>query len=404
MNIRHTPPRPRLILYKALALSSLVLAAMLFCAPAARAGSWVFICTGSGINTMTNAFGHSQYTPWTPPGPETGQFGFSQFGSSSDYSTSSSTTMTATVTATWKPDGGEDDTPPPEVWLCESASAEWMYESSGSADDGFGDAAVSNSDGSLGGTSFTATSNPPPPPYIPAPPPHWKKYTVSGKSVTLPTRTLKAESDFVPTPARSYGDNCYAFVNGYNVTVHPQPYNMRLTPNPDGTPAVYVDNINGRLLFHYSISSTDGKAADMNSVTAYETLDWGSSNPGAYQGGYYAPPSPPVAPYLDGARYAYNTPQKIVFPYLLQGYVLDGFSPPTTGFVSPYPAPSTVWSATQNYLFDDSATQETGTVIPGPDNKSPFTITRSVRPTNAAGTTRMYAISAHGSSALKSLP
>ena len=227
---------------------------------------------------------------------------------------------------------------------------------------------------------------------------------MSGTTVTLPTRTLTAEGDFTPTQSMPYGNNCGAFIDSYSVTVHPQPYNMRLTPNPDGTPAVYVDNINGRLLFHYSISSTDGKAADMASVTAYETLDWGSSNPGTYQGGLYGPPSPPVAPYSDGKHYAYNTPQTVVFAALLQGFLLDGFSPPTTGFISPYPAPSTVWSATQNYLFDDSATEETGTKIPGPDNNSPFTITRSVRPTNAAGTTGMYAISAHGSSALKSLP
>ena len=376
---------------------------MLLSAPGARAGPWVFTCTGSGTNTVNFVSGPPNLSNWTPPGPETGQFGFSQFGDGSDYSTSSSTTISVTVTATWKSDPNlSSDPAPPEVWLCESSSAKWTYQPSGSADDGFGDAAVPLANGSPGGTSFTATSTPPS--LVPQPPPHWKKYTVSGSSVTLPTRTLKAESDFVPTQARPYGDNCYAFVGGYNVTVHPQPYNMRLTPNPDGTPAVSVDNIGGRLLFHYSICSTDGKAADMTSVTAYETLDWGSSNPGLYAGGYYAPPSPPVATYSDGARYAYHTPQTSAFPGLLQGFVLDEFDPPTTGFVSPYPAPSTVWSVMQNYLFDDSATQETGTIIPGPDNNSPFTITRSVRPTNAAGTTGMYAISAHGSSALKSLP
>jgi hypothetical protein len=67
-------------------------------------------------------------------------------------------------------------------------------------------------------------------------------------------------------------------------------------------------------------------------------------------------------------------------------------------------SPRTIWSGTQNYLFDDSLTAEFGVKIPGPDNNSPCTITRSVTPTNTSGTTGIYAISTHGFAALKSLP
>ncbi len=233
---------------------------------------------------------------------------------------------------------------------------------------------------------------------------HFKSYPVSNGTVAVDKHTVTAHTT-VTSPIWYYGAKASV---SYGASIHAQPYNMRLTP--DGTsPAVYVDNIGGRLSFHYSISSTDGNVADLTSISAYETLGWSGNPapPGGYVTGFYVPPSPPVAFRQDTdppQPYSYNTPNKINFPYLLQGYVIDGFSPPTSGFVAPYPTPSTSWSATQNYLFDDSTTGEVGTKIPGPDNNSPSTITRTVSATNAAGTTGLYSISAHGHSALKSLP
>lgn len=397
--------RARLILYKALALSGLALAATLLSAPAAHAGHWVFTCAGSGSNTVSFELGPPNLSNWTPPGSQIGQFSSGKFGNGSDYSTSSSTTVTVTVTATWTPDGGEDDTPPPEVWLCESASAEWMYESSGSADDGFGDAAVSNSDGSLGGTSFTATSNPPPPPYVPAPPPHWKKWPVSGNSVTLPTRTLKAESDFVPTPTRSYGDNCYAFVNGYNVTVHPQPYNFRSGGYTDvnGTQhiAVAQNNPNATLALSYLWSSTDGTRANLGSSTISENLTW-DSNPsgvgsfGTDQNGgkVYIPPSPPVGVDAQNHSLAYLDPTVTSQPATNRG-ITDTFSPESYFSGSPYNNVS--WWGDQTYVFSDTGTQETDTPLVGPASGS-FRITRTVAPIGNTGQYG-YTISTRGSSA-----
>lgn len=403
MNSRHTPPRPRLILYKALALSSLVLAAMLFSAPAARAGHWVFTCTGSGTNTYSNPFGYSQYTPWSPPGPETGQFGFSKFGGGSDYVTSSNTTITVTVKDTWTPDGGEDDTAPPSVWLCESASAEWNYEASGSADDGFGDAAVPLPSGSPGGISFTATSNPPGP-LVPQPPPHWKKYTVSGGSVTLPTRTLSAESDFTPTQARPYGDNCYAFVDGYTVTVHPQPYNFRSGGYTDanGTHvAVAQNNPNATLALSYLWSSTDGTRAHLGSSTISENLTW-DSNPsgvgsfGTDQNGnkVYIPPSPPVGVDSQNHSLAYLDPTVTSQPATNPG-ITDTFSPESYFSGSPYNNVS--WWGDQTYVFSDTGTQETDTPLVGPASGT-FRITRTVAPIGNTGKYG-YTISTRGSSA-----
>jgi len=391
--------RARLILYKALALSSLVLAAMLLPSPA-RAGHWSLTATGS--LTM-----NGQPVPsWGPPqGASTNSIGFSSYSVGAggygypQYHTvgtgSVQISITATVTGSWVADGTSDETAPPSVVLQETSGA--YYKASYGSGSGSGTA----SDGLSNPTDAVVS-------------PYDTSYDASGSSSSVAAHYVKksgsswTESFTITASANASNPDGFAKAevgfSGLTVSTHAQPYNMRLTPNPDGTPAVSIDNVNGRLLFHYSISSTDGNTADMTSITAYETLDWGSSNPGLYPSGYYAPPSPPIAPYSDGARYAYHTPQTIAFPALLKGYVLDEFDPPATGFVSPYPAPSTIWSVTQNYLFDDSATHETGIKIPGPDNNSPFTITRSVRPTNTSGTTGMYSISAHGSAALKSLP
>ena len=375
---------------------------MLLSSPGAQAGSWVFTCKGNGVNTVDYGYPgvFPTFTFWTPPGPQTGSFNLSKFGGGSDYAVSDVATITVTVTATWTHTTGQTDTndpAPPSVWLCESAGTEWTEGASGSSSDGLGDPYKLQLPGGTSNSSFAP---------ITLPPAHWASYPVSGGKATLPARTLTGEGDFASSQSFPYGGNCYAYVDSYSVTVHPQPYNMHLSSygtNPV-YPAVTVDNIGGQLFFYYSISSTDGNTHNLTSITAYETLDWGSNNPGIYQNGMYIHPSPPVAPYPDGVYYAYSAMDKVVFPYLLDGYVRDGLSPPGKGFVAPYPSPPTVWSVTQNYLFDDSATGQVKVKIPGPDNNSPFTITRSVAPTNASGTTGIYAISTRGYSALKSLP
>ena len=256
-----------------LALSSLVLTAMLLFAPSARAGHWEFTCTGSGSRTINYAYpGMLPDThPWTPPGPQSGSFSLGNaFGSGSDYANSYVATLTTTVTATWKPDGGEDDTAPTDVWLCESSSADWSEGQYGSADDGFGDAAVPNGGGARGATSVTASSNPTPP-YIPAPPPHWKKYPVSGGSVTLPARTLTAEGDFPNSSQFPYGGLCAARIDSYNVTVHPTPYNFHQT--------LGQDNLDGTISFTYAWSSTSGHITDLKSCYLHERVSYNGANP-----------------------------------------------------------------------------------------------------------------------------
>jgi len=373
MNLCPFVPRPHLILYKMLALFSLVLATMLLSTPAARAGQWVFTCTGSGTNTLNHNWGAPQVTNWTPPGPQNRQFGISKFGGGNDYSISDVATISVTVTATWQPDPNlPSDPAPPSVWLCESASAEWTYESSGSADDGFGDAAVPHSDGSPGGISFTATSNSGP--LVPQPPPHWKKYPVSGGTVTLPTRTLKAESDFTPTQSMPYGDNCYAFVDGYNVTVHATPYNFQKVVGGGNI------GFDGTLSFTYDWLSTTGNKNDLIDCFWHEYVTYpGPVGTADFPNKYY-PQNPPFD-FSPGGNYLAN-------PFVSPGTQRSGG--PMTGTnqavdtqnVPPLVNPSLytygTFTATQVYLYDDVAAETSDVQIPGPDS-GPFSIVREFK-------------------------
>lgn len=390
MNIfRFTAPQ-HLILYKMFALSSLVLAAMLLSSPAARAGHWEFTCTGDGNNTITYAYPGMlpKYTPWpVPTAPQVGSFSLGGFGDGSDYANSSVTTVNVTVTATWKADGGQDDTPPPDVWLCESASADWSYGRSGTADDGFGDAPVPRSAFPGGAISFTASSYTSPDPGVPPPPPpHWKKYPVSGGSVTLPKRTLTAEADY-PDMYGDYGRNCYANVDSYTVTVHPQPYNYRMTS--------HSDDGSGDLSFTYDWSSTSGNKGNLTDCYAHERVSYnGATGPHSYY-----PPNPfSLGSGLDNPTVLPKTDDPSASMAVTIGtdthYVWASTSPYSTSITVP---------ATQRYEFNDYATHETDTLIPGPDSTP--TITRAItnnRPSYPPGIW-WYSVTKHGFTAWKQL-
>ena len=373
MNLCPFVPRPHLILYKMLALSSLVLATMLLSAPA-HAGYWVFTCPGSSGNyTITNANnGHQSVTNWTPPGPQNRQFYLGQFGGGSDYSSKTTVTISVTVTATWRPDPNlPSDPAPPTVWLCESASTEWTQGTIGSANDGFGDAPVAHTNGS-GATSSTS-------PGSSLPPAHWTKCNVSGGVATLPIRTLMAEGDYtIQNPSPPFGGLTYAAVDSYQVTVHPQPYNFhQLGPT--------MDNGDGTLSFNYVWNSTSGNLSDIGSgCTIYEYVSYDGNSTGTYFSGPpagYAPPHPPVGPGSNGGVYAYFNPSISPNPTVPGGAASAGTMNDTQDKPYSFAASSSciaaTWTSTQTYKFDDTATGEKAIVVPGP-GAGPMTITRRV--------------------------
>jgi len=430
--------RSNLISCKAIPMFTLLLTPILLCSPA-HAGHWQFSAAGSTDTSTVDVEGALQTQtpappPWTPPpAPSDNSLTLQLPGSSATDTNLSqppncdcNATATLTITANWVTDTTSDNTPPTSIWLCENSSSSWA------AGPGYGVRKVIPTQPGqptpppapatpviYNGSASNASSDP----YVPspatgipasgsstlsatqtAPPDGWHKYPVSGTQIVLPTRTVTAEANVTGGTVGKVTVTCSL---AYSITVHAQPYNMVLSsykdPSGNPHPAVDVDNVNGILTFHYSISSTDGVPADLASISAYETLNW-SGNPGSYPPGQYIPPSPPVQMYSNPTQlYAYNNPDKEITNHLVDGYAMDRFSPPTTGFVGPLPFPSTVWKVTQNYLFDDSQTGEIGVKIPGPDNKSPFTITRTVTPTNLAGTTGTYSITTRGAIASESL-
>ena len=353
-----------------LALSSLALAAMLSLSPAARAGSWTFTCNGSGSNDDVSAAPGQpdHHTPWTSPGPQTGSFSLPQFGSSSSYRSKNTVSVTVTVKATWNP-GPSSDPAPPAVWLCESASAEWSAGSSGSASDGLGPEYKLNPSGGGIASSADAPAS--------TPPAYWKKYTVSGGSVTLPSRTLKAEADFPPTASWPYGNTCTAYIDSYRVTVHAQPYNFRLGAYVDNSGLTVYDGVGydnqGQIHFHYIWDSTSGNLSNLTDCVVYEHLSSLGNSTGSYytdaQGNQvYAPLNPPFnytvfqtddLPDPKGQNPTRGT----------AGYQDDYLY--RQNIVSPYRAAS--YSVTQDWQFNDAATGETHVELLGP-----FTITRTV--------------------------
>ena len=368
--------RARLILYKALTLSGLVLAAMLLSSPAARAGHWEFTCTGSGKVTTTYCqYGIDRGQPspteynWVAPtAPQSGSFNLGgAFGGGSDYAVSAVAAIKVTVTATWKPDSASDPAPP-DVWLCESSRVDWSYGRSGTLQDGFSDPAVANQ-GTFGQTASTS-------PGTSIPPALWTKVSVSGGTAKLPERTFSAEAD---SPDFPFGDLCIAHIDDYSVTVHATPYNFRRTNFDNQTPPTSVVVAAGELQFSYWRSSTSGNMSDLSGETIHENVDAPSSPSVNDDKGvpHFGPDFPPfnwlVPFHSDPVSVSGNA----------SGMTDDhayGDDPvhldPSVSFHKPYKADS--FDLTQTYKFNDPTIMASGTeqIIPG--NAGPFTITDAV--------------------------
>lgn len=201
---------------------------------------------------------------------------------------SASASLTVTVTATWVPDPNlPTDPSPPSVWLCESGRSEWSCggaNASGSAVDGLGSEYTPGPGPFTFGTgvggvadSATATAS--------VPPAYWHKYSVSGGTVTLPTRTLTANSN--SSGYSYYGDNLSAWIDDYTVSVHAQPYNFYRAP---GQSHIYSD---GSLVFVYDWLSASGNKNDLTSCYWHEYVTYpGPVSTIAAPNRYY-PPKPP---------------------------------------------------------------------------------------------------------------
>jgi len=403
-----------------LALCGLVLMAILLSSPAARASHWKVSVTDSGGSQTTAVItgipgfdpGQNVTTPWTPPADGNNSTSFN-LGSdvlltAGDASGSCSATVNAKVTLTWVADPASDPAPT-QVWIGETAAASAYAIGTGptsQASDGLpGDTYVKDPPGyHLDGGSMVTPSGLPGGGRL-------TKLTVSNGSISF-NHALSASSSSGESQSDAVDDQDNAYLS-YTLSIHAQPYNFHQVSA--------TDNRDGTLNFTYSWSSTSGNVSDMNSCVVYEHVVYPGthgtpSNPVPYQ-----PPSPPYNTDWSSA----NNPNGMKDPTELPspkwpaqnigpGYtfgdnnlIVGTFLLPQDN-VTPVDAPFT---ATQTYVFDDSATGETEVQIPGgaSGGSGPFSITREVKnnttpaPPYASPYGYVYTISKNGSTAQKVL-
>ena len=209
---------------------------MLLSAPGARAGHWSLAASGSCTGTTNGQPATSP--PWGPPqGPFTNSISFSSYSVGAggygypQYHTvgtgSVQINITATVTGSWVADGTSDETAPPSVVLQETSGA--YYKASYGSGSGSGTA----SDGLSNPTDAVVS-------------PYDTSYDASGSSSSVAAHYVKksgsswTESFTITASANASNPDGFAKAevgfSGLTVSTHAQPYNMRRTPNPDGTP------------------------------------------------------------------------------------------------------------------------------------------------------------------------
>lgn len=343
--------RARLISHKALALSSLALAAMLLSSPAAHADGWLLhvALNGTPTATGTNSGGGSvSVPPYTVPGDSTNSLSLPSYsigcvggaGGGGTASCDAAVNLSVTITGSWQ----GTSPPPPSVKIIETGNA--SYNGSGNSgvsgvlNDGVSDPPVTTSTSGIAQTPAAT-----PPPHI----------TVETGSPWTITRTFSASGHAQTTAPQFGGSGCSinASINSYTVTVHAQPYNFHQT---------YVgDNGNGTLSFTYQWLSTDGKLGDIGAgCVVHEFVTYSGPDPFVFPAPFTgASPNPTVLP---------DPPQPGS-----AGVIYDDQLMVSTA--KPYQSASAI--STQKWEYDDSDTGEKDVIVPGPDS-GPLTITRTI--------------------------
>jgi len=404
-----------------LALCGLVLMAILLSSPAARASHWKVSVTDSGGSQTTAVItgipgfdpGQNVTTPWTPPADGNNSTSFN-LGSdvlltAGDASGSCSATVNAKVTLTWVADPASDPAPT-QVWIGETAAATAYAIGTGAtsqASDGLpGDTYVKDPPGyHLDGGSMVTPSGLPGGGRL-------TKLTVSNGSVSF-NHALSASSSSGESQSDAVDDQDNAYLS-YTLTIHPQPYNFRLSPYFDpfgGIHDVGYDS-HGQIHFHYIWSSTDGDVSHLTSCVIYEHVSYLGNNSGSYSTNAQGIPiyTPPL-PFNYTVPQAYDQPdpngsnptpgtQGYQDDFLLLGQPDANGNPPPVNTVIVKPYTTASYTSKQDWKFNDSVTGEVGTELLGP-----LTITRSVFEDFASTTNPWsYAVSESGYSNTLTLP
>ena len=388
--------RACLILNKMPALSILVLMTTLLPCPSAQASSWTYVVTGDNTGTTFTENGRPGYIPpYTfkdaqghdviQPGSTASLPGYTINRPNNGPSGSGcaiNIAVHAQVTFTWHPDPNlPSDPPPPNVLVLEGATAFWSSNSgdamhagsiSGSAANGLGDTLYNPPNNPQGNpppaviqtaNQGVGYSGPQPNQSYPSPTPalvqHFTSCPVVNGIVTMSQRTVTADAN-TTSPNWYYG--AHASVS-YGAYIQPQPYNWHITR--------VVDNGNGMLTFYYDWLSTSGNKADLTTCFEHEYVTYpGPVGTALFPLSYTMPDpfngnlkNPTVLPGI-GASGEPMTDLEIIDDQKMPALIL-------------FPHVTGSFTGTQKYEFDDTATGETDTIIPGPDS-GPLPIVRSV--------------------------
>ena len=344
--------------------------------PPTHGDYWKFTSTGQGSYTQTSSFPNPAYpyplATWTPPAAQVGGFSlYSTFGGSTPYysAVNATATIAVQVTATWVPATGQtmtSDPPPPTVWLCENGRTDWSLTeapvvATGSCNDGLGPEDVESSSSGL-----AASSNAPPT----LPPAYWTNVTVVNGVATLPKRTLTATVNTTQSQAGYFA----VHVDNYSVSVHPQPYNFKRVVGGG------VIGLDGTLSFTYDWLSTSGSKDDLTSCFWHEYVTYPGPIGTIANPNKYYPSNPPFA-FIPGVSWL-NNPDVNPAPPSLGGAMTGLNKVADTQYVPPLVDSALytygIFTATQVYQFNDTATGESNKQIPGPDS-GPFSIVREFK-------------------------
>ncbi len=357
---------------------------MLLCSPAARASHWqVTVTDKGGSNNTFKGYSH----PWQPPDPGNNTISLSGYaaetigGPDDTRNVNVSSTLNVTVTLTWVADPTSDPAPP-SVWVVETADASSFAAGAGAtsaANDGLPGDVYQKDPPAFDQDGGSMTT----PPNLPGGG-RLKKLTVSGGSASF-DRSLSASGSSTYSDLDWFPDLQTASLS-YTLTIHAQPYNYHQTN--------VTDNGDGTLTFYYDWLSTDGNKADLTSCYFHEYVTYPGPVGTAMFPIYYTMPTPfngslpnpTVLPGIGSSGQPMTTPE-----------VVDDQNMPS---LIPFPHVTGSFTGTQKYEFDDTATGETDTIIPGPDS-GPLSIVRSVY--SQGGILWYYSVTKSGYTATKSI-
>lgn len=378
------PPR-----FSAAALILLCLTTLDISAHAQAANGWLFHVdvVGTPKTTRTNSEGlNAPSLPFTAPADATNSINIGSYASGhagdgaspgQSQSCGASISLSVKITATWQ---GSDPAPPP-VEIIETGHA----TASATIPANYGTKQVTSNDGLEGSDASGVAQTP----ANTVPPTHLTQESGSTWSISRSFSATASSGVNVPAGAPQQGYSCGsdASLDSYTVSIHAQPYNWHITSVfANGDNSLDSSKADGSLEFYYDWSSTSGSKADLITCFIHEWVTYpGPVGTAAFPLSYTMP-----APFSGS----------LFNPTVLPGTGTNGQPATDSSGYDHQGMPNFSLTSTQKYEFDDTATGEMNTIIPGPDS-GPLSIVRSVH--TSGGIVWYYTLTKSGYTVTKTI-